>query len=304
MKDLPLDLIATFVAVAGRASITAAARELELSKATVSKHLAELEARLGIVLMARTTRSLTVTEAGQTALLRARRIIDEATAMLEDARLNKSVASGALRIAAPQTFSQLWLAEAIPDFMAAYPEITLEISVDDRHVDLVDAGFDAALRISAMQDSSLIARCLAPVKPWLVASPAYWERYPKPARPEDLKDHVCIRYANAADQSIWRFVGGDGTESRVKVDGSLTVGGGNTELPTLRAGLGVGLLPDFAIWADVQAGKLEVARPKWRAHDLTLHLLTPPGRGKPKRLNVFTDFLVSRFGGRTPPWHL
>lgn len=304
MKNLPLELIATFTAVAERSSITAAARELGVSKATVSKHLAELEVRLGIVLLARTTRSLTLTEAGQTTLIRARRIISEALGMIEDAQESKAVPSGALKLAAPQTFSQLWLAEAIPDFMSAYPAITLEISVDDRHVDLVDGGFDAALRIGTMPDSSLIARRLASVRQCLVASPCYWAAHPKPQHPSDLAEHACIRYANAADQSIWRFVDSQGHETRVKVDGSLMVGGGNTELPALRAGLGVGLLPDFAIWADVQAGKLEVAQPDWHAPDLTLHLLTPPGKGRPKRLDVFSDFLVKRFGGRTAPWHI
>jgi DNA-binding transcriptional LysR family regulator len=302
LKDLPLELIATFVAVANRASITNAARDLGASKATVSKHITELESRLGIVLLARTTRSLHLTDAGHNALIRARRIIAEATAMLEDARESQGVASGALKLAAPQTFSQLWLADALPDFMASYPDITLEISVDDRHVDLVDEGFDAALRISNMPDSSLIARRLAAVKLYLVAAPDYWAKHPKPNMPADLSEHICIRYANAADQSGWRFIDGQGQETRVKVDGSLTVGGGNTELPALRAGLGVGLLPDFAIWADVKAGRLDVVKSDWRAPDLTLHLLTPPGRGRPKRLEVFTDFLVKRFGGRTTPW--
>jgi DNA-binding transcriptional LysR family regulator len=304
VKKLPLELIATFAAVADRTSITAAARDLELSKATVSKHIAELEARLGIVLMARTTRSLTLTEAGQNAFVRACRILAEATSLVEDAQESKAVASGTLKLAAPQTFSQLWLSEAIPDFMAAYPEITLEISVDDRHVDLVEKGFDAALRISSMPDSSLIARRLATIKQYLVASPAYWALHPKPVQPSDLSNHLCIRYANAADQSTWRFLDPKGIETRVKVGGPLTVGGGNTELPALRAGIGVGLLPDFAIWADVQAGKLEVAQTHWHAADLTLHLLTPPGRGRPKRLDVFTDFLVQRFGGRKTPWYI
>jgi DNA-binding transcriptional LysR family regulator len=304
MKDLPLELIATFVSVAERASITLAARDLAASKATVSKHVAELESRLGIVLFARTTRSLSLTEGGQVALVRAQRIISDAKGMLEDARDAKNIASGALKIAAPATFSQLWLADAIPDFMRLYPDISLELAVDDRQVDLVEEGFDAALRINIMPDSSLIARRLAPIKRYIVASPDYWAKHGKPSQPSDLGHHACIRYTNAADQGVWKFWCKDGTETRVKVEGSLTVNGGNTELPALCAGFGVGLLPDFAIYSAVRNQQLEIARLDWFAPDLTLHLLTPHGRGKPRRLEVFTEFLVSRFGARPPPWDL
>jgi DNA-binding transcriptional LysR family regulator len=304
MKELPLELIATFASVAERASITAAAQELGTSKATVSKHIAELEARLGVILFARTTRSLSLTDIGATTLVRARRVLAEATAMLEDARETKSMPSGTIKLAAPTTFSQIWLAEIIPEFMAQYPDISLEISVDDRQIDLVEEGFDAALRINVMPDSSLVARQLAPIKRYLVASPAYWVAKGKPVEPSDLADHQCILYANTGDQATWKFRDADGSESRVKVNGPLIVNGGNIELPALRAGCGIGLMPDFSVWADIRDGRLEIAPVNWWAADLMLHLLTPFGRGKPRRLEVFTDFLVARFGGRPPPWDL
>jgi DNA-binding transcriptional LysR family regulator len=304
MAGPPLELLIAFAKVAETSSITFAARELGLSKATVSKQINELEARLGVILFARTTRSLTVTEAGKKAYARASNILAEADLIFEEAQDSRTVPRGHLLIAAPHTFSRLWLADALPDFMRDYPDISLEISVDDRKVDLVAEGYDAALRISAMPDSSLIARQLSHMNLFLVAAPAYWAKYGHPQVPQDLAEHACIRYANLPEPSTWRFLGPDGGDVRVKVDGPLMVNGGDMELPALRAGLGIALLPDFTICTDVRAGLLEVSTMAWRAPDVTLHLLTPPGRNKLKRLAVFTQFLVARFGCPSPPWRL
>lgn len=304
MAKLPLDLLASFVKVAECTSVTFAARELGLSKATVSKQISELETRLGIVLFARSTRSIVLTAAGQRAFARARKIVDEAELIVEEAHEIRTVPRGRLAIAAPQSFAELWLADILPDFLAAYPEISLELSVNDRTVDLLGGGFDGALRINAMPDSSLIARKLANIRLCLVGSPDYWAKHGQPVHPSDLANHACVRYSNLPDKSTWHFVSPTGQEARVKVNGSLTVNGGNIELPALRAGLGIALLPDFAVYHDVRNGTLVPAAFAWRAPDLTLHLLTPPGRGKPKRLEVFTDFLIAQFGGRAPPWDL
>jgi DNA-binding transcriptional LysR family regulator len=137
-----------------------------------------------------------------------------------------------------------------------------------------------------------------------VAAPSYWQARGRPSHPRDLAEHACFRYANARDQALWRFTGPDGEEVSVKVDGPLTVNGGDVEMPALRAGLGIAVLPDFAVCRDVRAGHLQVADMAWQMQDLTLHLLTPPGRSKPKRLEVFTQFLVERFSGKVPPWAL
>jgi DNA-binding transcriptional LysR family regulator len=304
MATLPLELIINFEKIAARGSITRAAIDLAVSKATVSKHLSELETRLGVILFARTTRALTLTAAGQKAYGRARAIMDEADLLFDEAQESRASPSGYLKIAAPQAFSQLWLADILPSFIAAYPDIELEIAVDDRTVDLIQEGFDAALRISAMPDSSLTARQLAKVRLHLVGAPSYWQKSGYPTHPDDLVHHNCIRYANLKDQSNWRFADALGNQARVRVRGSLTLNGGGMEMPSLCAGVGIAVLPDFAVCHDVRAGKLETVMPDWHSPELTLHLLTPPGRGKPKRLEVFTDFLVSHFGGKIPPWKL
>jgi DNA-binding transcriptional LysR family regulator len=300
----PLDLLASFVSVAQFSSITAAARALNMSKATVSKQITELEGRLGIILFARTTRRLSLTDAGHAAFERARRIIDEAEALAEDALETQTAPRGLLRIAGPATFGQMWLTPILPAFLKAYPDISLELHLDDRPIDLIASGYDATLRIGTMPDSSLVARQLATIGLHLVASPAYWLRHQMPTHPDDLSSHACVRYLNAPDGPIWRFKGPAGELVKVRVDGPLAVNAGDAALPALCAGLGVALLPDFIICQEVRAGRLQVAMTDWQSPSLTLHLLTPPGRGKPKRLGVFTDFVAKHLGARPPPWAL
>ena len=299
---IPLDLFAAFAAVAERGGFTAAARDLDSSKATVSKQVAELERRLGVMLFARTTRKLALTEAGETVLRRARRMIEEAEAAVEEAAEGRSALSGRLRIAAPLTFATRWLAPVLPDFLAAHPDVQLELDLDDRRTDLIADGFDAALRVSMLEDSSLTARQLTPVRLHVVASPAYWAARGRPARPEDLALHACFRYANLPTGSLWRFRAADGAEARVRVTGPLCVNNGDAELPALRAGLGVARLPDFIVQPDLDAGFLETALDAWSAEPLVLHLLTPPGRGASRRMRAFSDFLADRFGGGRAPW--
>ena len=299
-----LDSLVTFAKVAERGSVTAGAQDLGLSKATVSKQIAELEARLGVLLFARTTRLFTLTEAGSRAFVRAQHILEEADALIDEARESREIARGNLKIAAPQAFARLWLAEAIPDFMRAYPEISLEFCVDERTVDMVADNFDVAIRIGAMPDSSLLARKLAPVRLLVVAAPDYWVERGKPMHPDDLASHCCFRYSHLPNHSLWRFTNPSGEQARVRVQGPMTFNGGEIEMPSLRAGLGVALLPDFLVCEDIRAGRLECALTDWEAGNLTLHLLSPPGRGKPKRLEVFADFMVKRFGGKNPPWQV
>lgn len=302
--SLDLDLLTTFAKVAERASVTAAARDLNLSKATVSKQIAELEQKLGVLLFARTTRLFSLTDAGQRAYARAQRIMEEAAALADEARETREVPRGNLKIAAPQAFARLWLADLLPEFIRAYPEISLEFGVDERTVDMVADNFDVAIRIGTMPDSSFLARKLAPVRLLTVAAPAYWQERGKPRRPEDLAMHCCFRYTNTPNHSLWRYVDGEGNDLRVRVQGPITINGGEIEMPALREGLGVAYLPDFLVCEDLRAGRLERALEDWRSPELTLHLLSPPGRGKPKRLEVFADFMVKKFGGRPPPWHV
>jgi DNA-binding transcriptional LysR family regulator len=299
---LSLDLLRAFAGVADKGGFTAAARDLGVSKATVSKQVSELERDLGVTLFHRTTRRLSLTEAGARARARVARILDEAEALAEEAAATRDKPRGRLRIAAPLTFAISHLGPLLPEFLTAYPEIALDLSLDDRTVDLVGAGFDAALRIGPMPDSSLVARRLAPVRLLVAAAPAYWARHGRPDHPEDLAHHACFRYANTDDAAAWRFEDARGAVATVRVDGPLCVNNGNVELPSLCAGLGVARLPDALIWREIRAGRLEAVLPDWTGRAIALHLLTPPGRAAPRRLRVFSDFLATHFSAGRAPW--
>ncbi len=302
MAGPPLELLTVFVRVAEKGGFTAAAREMNLSKATVSKQIAELELRLGVQLFHRTTRRLALTEAGDRALARATRILEEAEALAEEASEAREQPQGRLRIAAPLTFGIEYLAQALPDFLSAYPDIKLDLSLDDRMIDLIGERFDAALRISALTDSSFLARRLAPVQLLVAAAPSYWRKHGRPKRPEDLSTHACFRYANMASGTTWNFNNAAGEEVQVRIDGPLCVNNGAAERPAMIAGLGVALLPDFMLWSAVEAGDLEIVLTDWTAPQLTLHLLTPHGRSQPRRLRAFSDFVHERYGGGRAPW--
>jgi DNA-binding transcriptional LysR family regulator len=297
-----LDLLVTFARVADRDGFTRAAGELGLSKATVSKQIAALERDLGVQLFHRTTRKLMLTEAGQRTYVRALRILEEVEAIREEAGEARVAPRGRLKIAAPMSFAQEWLGPTLPQFLNAYPDIQLELALDDRRIDVIGDGYDAALRISDLPDSSLSARKLAAVSIHVVASPAYWRARGKPAHPGDLALHACFRYANLPAAGVWRFIGMDGAEARVSVDGPLCVNNGAIELPSLKAGLGVARLPDFLIARAVAAGELEVALPEWSGAPIWLHLLSPSGRSAPRKLKAFSDFLHDQFGAERAPW--
>lgn len=301
-SGLSLDLFAIFARLAETGSFSQAARDLAMSKATISKRIAELEAGLGVTLLARTTRRAALTEAGEQVLRRAQKILEEAESAVEEARETRAVARGRLKIAAPLGFALRYLAPTLPDFFRAYPDIALDLSLDDRVVDLIAGGFDAALRIGEMPDSSFTARKLAPVHAHVVAAPSYWRAHAKPTTPEELAGHACIRYANTASGMIWRFTGPDGRLVNARVDGPLCVNNGDVELPTICAGIGVARLPDFLIWRDVAEGRLETALETWRPAPMALHLLTPSSRAHPRRLRAFSDFLFDTFGGGRAPW--
>jgi DNA-binding transcriptional LysR family regulator len=234
--------------------------------------------------------------------LRAQRILEEVDSIREEAGEARAAPRGLLKIAAPMAFAQEWLAPALPDFLLAYPEIQLELSLDDRRIDIIGEGYDAALRVSSMPDSSLSARKLAPVCVHVVAAPAYWAARGKPAHPADLALHACFRYANLPAAGVWRFTGPQGAEARVQVSGPLCVNNGAIELPALVAGLGVARLPDFLIASAVADGRLETALTDWTDQGYWLHLLSPAGRAAPRKLKAFSDFLHDRFSAERAPW--
>jgi DNA-binding transcriptional LysR family regulator len=283
---------AIFAAVVEHRSFSAAARALGLSKATVSKAVTRLETQLGASLFHRTSRTVSLTETGKALAPRAQRILDEAVCAEEEASDAASAPKGLVRLAAPMTFGLQRVAPAIAEFLEANPGISIDLCLDDSVIDLVEQGVDVALRIARLPDSSLRARRLAPIRTHVVASAAYLARHGRPAHPAQLGEHRCLCYAN---NEVWRFVGPGGEEVSVKPAGPLRANSGEAMLPTLRAGIGITVLPDFIVGADLAAGTVEEVLSEWTAPPIALHLVTPPNPLRPARVEALIAFLVARF---------
>jgi DNA-binding transcriptional LysR family regulator len=286
---------AIFAAVVEHRSFSAAARALGLSKATVSKAVTRLEAHLGTSLFHRTSRALTLTEAGRALAPRARRILDEAVCAEEEASDAATAPKGLVRLAAPMTFGLQRVAPAIAGFLADYPGITIDLCLDDRKIDLIEQGIDVALRIAQLPDSSLRARRLMPIRAHVVASAAYFAAHGRPGHPAELSGHRCIWYANS---ETWRFTGPGGEQVSVKPEGPLRSSSGEAMLPALRAGLGITILPDFIVGPDLAEGTLEAVLDDWAPPPIALHLVTPPSPLRPARVEALIGFLVQHFSGK------
>lgn len=289
-----------FATVVEAGSFTAAAAELGLSKSAVSKALTRLEARLGARLINRTTRRLSLTEAGQSFHAHCLRILDEAAAAEAAVGRLQSAPSGTLRLNGPVTFGTMYLAPLLPAFMRRYPELRVEAVFNDRQVDLVEEGFDLAVRIGHLSGASLVARKLCDERYAVVAAPAYWDRRGRPERPAELARHNCLSYAYLSTGDLWRFEGPDGLES-VRVAGTLRSNNGEVLRFAALAGEGVALMPRFMCWRDVAEGRLEIGLRGWNPPPLGVYAVYPEARQRPAKLRVFMDFLAETLGP-VPPW--
>lgn len=294
MKLPDFEAWAVFAAVVEHRSFSAAADALAVSKATVSKAISRLEARLGTTLFHRTSRRLTLTDSGRALSEHAQRIRNEGEAAEEAAFESASAPAGLVRIAAPLTFGIKHLAPVMADFLAAHPGIKLDLRLSDARIDIVAEGVDVAIRIAELPDSSLRARRLGAVTGHIIASPAYFDQHGRPRHPADLASHACFTYANLANPDVWRFRKAGGEEATVRVDGPIRTDNGEAMLPALRAGLGVAVLPGFIVDEDLAAGRLEAVLPEWSAGASGLHLITPPGTLRPARVEALIEFLSDR----------
>jgi DNA-binding transcriptional LysR family regulator len=290
-----LEGLAIFAKVAELRSFSAAAAELGLSKPTVSKAVARLEDRLGSRLFNRTSRRLALTDAGRSLLDRASRMLAEAEAAETEARAQSAVPRGLVRLAAPMSFGLQEIAPALPDFLAQYPDVSVDLHLSDATVDLIGEGFDAALRIAALPDSSMRARRLCGMPRVVVAAPSYLDVHGTPKHPRDLSAHACLGYAYLPGADIWRFSNKAGDEVAVRTSGPLRANNADALMPALIGGYGLAVQPLFLVRDALQKRQLVAVLTGWSLPEIALHLVMPPGGPRPARVEALADFLRHRF---------
>ena len=302
MSKLPdLEALAIFAKVAETQSFSGAAEALNLSKATVSKAVSRLEVRLGTTLLHRTSRRFALTEQGRGLAARAAQMVAEGEAAEAQALDQSMNPRGLVRLAAPMSFGISYVAPALPEFLARHPDVSIDLHLSDEVVDLVGGGFDCALRIAALPDSSLTARKLRTIKRHLVASPEYIAQRGRPRDPEELSRHSCFGYAYLPTPNTWKFRHRtDGREVMVRPHGPLRANNADALTASLLAGLGIAEQPDFFHWDDIAKGRLEILLPDWELPRIDLHLVAPGGGPRPARVTALMDYLALRFSG--PLW--
>lgn len=294
-----LQAMQLFVRVVDSGSYTAAADQMEISRALASKLVQGLEDQLGVRLLHRTTRKLSLTEAGENYYQRISEILAELNLAEAAAAEMQAEPRGRLRVAAPMSFAIHHLGAAVAEFNRRYPRIELDLNLNDRQVDLVEEGFDLAIRIARLADSSLIARRITPCRLVLVASPEYLARNAPITEPEQIATHNFINYTLLPRFEL--FLVRDHERRTVPVDGNFRVNNGDVIAEACAAGLGISMAPTFLAWKLLREGRLVRVLPEWSIPDIGINAVYPAGRAVPAKTRSLIDFLVERFGPE-PYW--
>jgi DNA-binding transcriptional LysR family regulator len=295
-----LQAMQLFVRVVDSGSYSDAAAQMGISRALASKLVQGLEESLGVRLLNRTTRRLSLTGTGQTYYRRVSELIARLAEAEAEAAEQQVEPSGRLRVTAPISFSTLQLAPLLAEFQSAHPRIALEMILGDRLVDLVEEGFDLAIRIARLADSSLVARSIAPCRLLCVAAPSYLERRGEPAGPDDLAGHDCLRYSLSARADEWMFRRADALR-RVRVGGAISVNNGDFIAALAAAGSGIALLPSFIVADRLRGGSLVRVLRDWESPPIGIHAVYPQTPALPAKTRRLIDFLVERIGPQ-PIW--
>lgn len=295
-----LEDMAILVHVVEAGSFTRAADQLNSTKSMVSRRLSELEKRLGVRLFNRTTRRLSLTEAGQAFYEHSRKIISEVEELEESMGGKVGEPHGRLRVSAPTSFVDE-ISPAILEFAQRYPQLQVDLHLSDQHLDIVSEGFDLALRLGQLKDSTLVARRLAPCNFAVCASPGYIKIHGEPATPEDIMQHECVLYGNMPVSEVWQFIV-DGNSFVPEVHGRITMNVGKAIVGAVVAGMGLGMLPTFVVSSALRNGSLVQVLKGYKVMEHGLYALYPSNRYLPARVRMFVDFLIERFGGGDAPY--
>jgi DNA-binding transcriptional LysR family regulator len=290
-----------FSRAAALGSLSAAGRALNVSQTMVTKHIGALEERLGVKLLLRSTRKLTLTEAGRTYLQACERILAEIEEAEASASLDRVEPRGRLRLNVPLTFGFREIAPALAEFSGLYPAVSVELGLNDRIVDLIEEGWDLAIRIAKLKDSSLVAQRLAPCRTMVCASRAYLKAHGIPRKLTDLERHNCLGYTlgTTIGADRWAF-GRDGDEA-VDVSGNLRANNGDALLAAAIAGQGLIYQPTFLVGDALRSGALIRVLARQPTYELGIHAVSVSGRQAPAKVRAFTDFLHRRFAPE-PAW--
>ena len=295
MSKLPdLEGMAIFAKVVQLHSFSGAAAELGLSKATVSKAVSRLEMRLATHLLNRTSRRFALTDAGRRLAARAADLLTDAEAAEDDTLTLSVEPRGLVRVAAPMSYGVRAISPLLPEFLALYPEVVVDLELGDQMMDMIGEGFDAAIRIASLPDSSLVARTLAPMARCLVGAPSYIEKYGRPAQPLELNQHRCIGNGRAGGQNGWQFSRVGHETIVIRPSGPLYINSGDALLPSLYSGIGLAVMPEFLIADALADGRVERVLPEWGSPGGAVHWVTPPGGRRPKRVEVLGAFLARK----------
>ena len=290
-----------FVRVAALGSFSAAARALGLSQTMVTKHVAALEDRLGVKLLHRSTRSLVLTEGGRSYLAACERILAEIEEAETSASLDRVEPRGTLRLNVPVTFGFRHVAPALAEFSRLHPAVSIDLGLADRFVDLIEEGWDLAVRIGRLKDSTLVTRKIAPCRIAICAAPSYFKEHGIPRSPDDLSRHNCLGYTLSSSVGADRWQFGPEGDITVPVQGNLRANNGDALLAAALTGQGLIYQPTFLVGDSLRSGELVRVLDDWPTPNFAVHAVLPSGRQAPAKVRAFVEFLARRFGPE-PEW--
>lgn len=298
-----IENMTAFVRVVEAGSISTAADRMNIAKSVVSRRLKELEQHLGAELFHRTTRKMNLTDTGRTFYHQSVRILEDIFEAENAAAQIHGALKGSLKVAVPHSFGLMHLGPAINEFLQTHPDMEFDLDFNDRQIDLLAEGFDLAIRVANLPDSSLVARRLAPIRAILCASPTYLERNGCPQIPVELTQHRCLVYNLISNHESWDFYDLQDQLTRIKIVPYLKASNGEYLRDAAVDGLGIILMPTFIVYQEIQSGSLVPLLPQYRLWELAAYAIYPQTRYLSQRVRAFVDFLVHRFSG-SPYWDI